>query len=82
MVIATVNNAEYDTSVLQQSGRLMEVVKFKIPTPDERIDVIITFLTLYNVEICLNECLNNLLYYFFLKLVPKKKNELVFKNNI
>lgn len=65
MVIATVNNAEYDTSVLQQSGRLMEVVKFKIPTPDERIDVIITFLTLYNVEICLNECLNNLLYYFF-----------------
>lgn len=44
MVIATVNDAEYDTSVLQQSGRLMEVIKFKIPTAEERIDVIIAFL--------------------------------------
>lgn len=65
MVIATVNNAEYDTSVLQQSGRLMEVIKFKIPTQEERIDVIIAFLTLYSTEICLNECLSNLhnIYY-------------------
>lgn len=60
MVIATVNNAEYDTSVLQQSGRLMEVIKFKIPTAEERIDVISAFLTLYIIEICLNECLSNL----------------------